>query len=126
MSNIVTIVNNTIIENDNVSFKQIGNKFLETHITAVDKEPYVIKSRLISRKTSKKLFKMFFSRGLNMRIGSNFNNKNNKIIPKIGAGKVILVNFKIKSLKNKIKKIINNPIKKLITFFITKILYIKL
>ena len=54
------IINNTIIENDNVSFKQIGNKFLETHITAVDKEPYVIKSRLISRKTSKKLFKSFF------------------------------------------------------------------
>ena len=51
-----------------------------------------------------------------------FNNEKRTIIPKIGAGKSIFSNFKVKVQKYKIAKIINKPVKKLNIFFITKII----
>ncbi len=55
-----SLINDYIKNNDDVTFKQIGNRFVDTKITAKEKEPVEIKGSLISRKTSKRLFKSFF------------------------------------------------------------------
>lgn len=55
-----SLINEYIKNNDDVTFKQIGNRFVDTRITAKEKERVEIKGSLISRKTSKRLFKSFF------------------------------------------------------------------
>ncbi len=56
----LVMINDEIKENRNLSFKQIGNRFIESKVEVIDKEPFIINSSYVSRKTSKRLFKSFF------------------------------------------------------------------
>ena len=58
--NELELINNEIKNNDDVSFKQIGNKFIDTKISVKEKDKFNVQGSLISRKSSKKLFKSFF------------------------------------------------------------------
>lgn len=60
-SNELILVNESIESNEgNLKFKQIDNRFVQTE--KIDKEPelYNIQAKMINKKTSKKLYKMFF------------------------------------------------------------------
>lgn len=59
-SNELIILNEEIQANDNLSFKQINNRFYETTPLNQKMEKVELVSSKMSRKTSKKLFKMFF------------------------------------------------------------------
>lgn len=56
----LNIINDELKNNKNAVFKQIGNRFIETKVNVIDKDPFILKSSNISRKNSSKLFRSFF------------------------------------------------------------------
>ena len=60
-SNELILVNETIESNDGeLKFKQIDNRFITTENIKTEKEKFNIQAKVITKKTSKKLYKMFF------------------------------------------------------------------